>query len=93
MNKGLVSFGIKASLLLLLVGVSITLASCAVLQKIGILSKPSKQAMASIGSASGSNLTGIAVFTENGDTITLVVEIENASPGPPAVHIHEKRRL
>ena len=35
MKKSLVSFGIKASLLLLLVGVSITLASCAVLQKIG----------------------------------------------------------
>ena len=90
MNKSLVPFGIKASLLLLLVGVSITLVSCAVLQKMGILSKPSKQAMASIGSASGSNLTGIAVFTQNGDTITLVVEIENASPGIHAVHIHEK---
>ena len=90
MKKSLVSFGIKVSLLLLVVGVSITLASCAVLQKIGILSKPSKQAIASIGSASGSNLAGIAVFTQNGDTITLVVEIENVSPGIHAVHIHEK---
>ena len=90
MNKRLVSFGVKASLLLLLVVISVSLVSCAVMQKMGISSKPSKQAMATIGSASGSNLSGIAVFTQNGDTITLVVEIENAAPGVHAVHIHEK---
>lgn len=90
MKKRFVDFGVKASLLLLLVSVSISLVSCAVMQKLGISSKPSKQAMATIGSASGSDLTGIAVFTQNGDTISLVVEIENAAPGVHAVHIHEK---
>ena len=90
MNKSLVSYATKTSLLLLLTVVSISLVSCAVMQKIGLSSKPSKQAMAAIGSASGSNLTGTAVFTQNGETITLVVEVENTSPGVHAVHIHEK---
>lgn len=90
MNKNFVSFATKISPVLLLIVLSISLASCAVMQKIGISSKPSKQARAAIGSASGSDLTGIAVFTQNGDKITLVVEVENTSPGVHAVHIHEK---
>ena len=38
--------------------------------------------------ASGSNVTGEAVFTQDGDDIMLTVDIENASPGLHAVHIH-----
>ena len=50
---------------------------------------PSQQAIAILGSASGSDLTGTAIFTQNGDTITLIVEIQNVSPGLHGVHIHE----
>ena len=39
--------------------------------------------------ASGSNVTGKAIFTQDGDDIMLTVEIQNASPGLRAVHIHE----
>lgn len=39
--------------------------------------------------ASGSNVTGNAVFTQDGDDIMLTVDVENASPGLHAVHIHE----
>ena len=46
-------------------------------------------AMAQIGSASGSTLTGTAIFTKDGENITISVEIQNASPGLHAVHIHE----
>ena len=46
MKKRFVDFGVKASLLLLLVSVSIVWVSCAVMQKMGISSKPSKQATA-----------------------------------------------
>ena len=38
--------------------------------------------------ASGSNVTGEAVFTQDGDDIMLTVDIEKASPGLHAVHIH-----
>ena len=46
-------------------------------------------AIAQIGSASGSTLTGTAIFTKDGENITVSVEIQNASPGLHAVHIHE----
>lgn len=46
-------------------------------------------AMAQIGSASGSTLTGTAIFTKDGENITISVEIQDASPGLHAVHIHE----
>ncbi len=89
MKKRFVSFGRKASILSLLVGVSIALASCDGSQKKGTSSKPSKQATATIGSASGSDVTGTAVFKQSGDSITLTVEIQNAAAGVHAVHIHE----
>ncbi len=38
--------------------------------------------------ASGSNVTGNAVFTQDGDDIMLTVDVENAPPGLHAVHIH-----
>lgn len=39
--------------------------------------------------AGGSSVTGSAVFTQDGDAITLTVTIRDASPGLHAVHIHE----
>ena len=88
MKKSLVHFGIKALLLLMLVGVSIALVSCGLIQEVGTSPTPSKQAIAVIGPTSGSDLTGTAIFTQNGDTITLTIEIQNVSPGLHAVHIH-----
>jgi Cu-Zn family superoxide dismutase len=46
-------------------------------------------AVAEIAPASGSQVTGIAVFEQDGEEITLIISIENASPGLHAVHIHE----
>ncbi len=89
MKKRLVAFGRKASILSLLVGVSIALVSCDATQKKGTTSTLSKQATASIGSASGSDVTGTAIFKQSGDSIALTVEIQNAAPGVHAVHIHK----
>ena len=90
MKKRLVAFGIKASVLILLSCVSIAWLSCEILRETGIPSISAQQAIAVIGPTSGSNLTGTAIFTQNGETITLTVEIQNVSPGLHAVHIHEK---
>ena len=89
MNKRLVAFGIKAIWLLLLVCVSVAWIGCETIQDTLIPSTPSQQAIAVIGPASGSNLTGTAIFTRSGDTITLLVQIWNVSPGLHAVHLHE----
>ena len=90
MKKNLHLFGIKAPLLLL-IGISVVLTSCERMpQQAGVLSMPSgKQAIATIGPASGSNVTGMAVFTQNGDQVTVTIDIQNASPGLHGVHIHE----
>lgn len=49
-----------------------------------------QEAIAEISSttASGSSVTGEAIFTQDGDDIMLTVDIRNASPGLHAVHIH-----
>lgn len=39
---------------------------------------------------SGSNLDGTATFSQEGDSIKFVLEVENAPPGEHAVHLHEK---
>jgi len=88
-KKRLFVFHPKTILLLLLVCVSIVWLGCDIMRELGISSMPSQQAIVTIGSASGSNVTGTATFTQSGDTITLTVEIQNASPGLHAVHIHE----
>lgn len=82
--------GIKVSFLLL-IGIPIALTSCERIQnQVGVPSTPSaKQAIATIGPTSNSSVTGMAVFTQNGDQITLAIEIQNASPGIHGVHIHE----
>ncbi|MYF97613.1 superoxide dismutase family protein [Candidatus Poribacteria bacterium] len=48
------------------------------------------QANAVIGSLGDSGVTGTAVFTQNDDMITLIIEVMGASPGLHGVHIHEK---
>ncbi|MDE0184685.1 MAG: superoxide dismutase family protein [Candidatus Poribacteria bacterium] len=89
MKERLIVFGRIASMLSLLVGVSVVLVSCDGKQKKETAATPSKQATATISSASGSEVTGTAVFKQSGDSITLTVEIQNAAPGLHAVHIHE----
>lgn len=46
-------------------------------------------AIAEIAPASGSQVTGSAYFEQDGEEVTLIISIENASPGLHAVHIHE----
>ena len=58
-------------------------------QQAGVLPiAPAKQANALINSLNDSGVTGMAVFTQNGDQITFMIEIQGASPGLHAVHIH-----
>ena len=76
---------------LVLIGLVMSLASCAVLQDLfdGADAPASQQAVAKIGSASESSVTGTATFTQIGDQIALLVKINGASPGLHAVHIHQ----
>ena len=89
MKTRLISIGVKPTVLLL-IGIFVILVGCErVRQQAGVLSTaPAKQANAMIGSSSDSGVTGIAVFTQNGDQITLMIEIQGALPGLHAVHIH-----
>ncbi len=89
MKQRLISIGVMP-LFLLLIGISILLVGCErAHQQAGILpTAPAKQAHALIGSSNDSGVTGMAVFTQNGDQITLTAEIQGASPGLHAIHIH-----
>ena len=89
MKTRFISIGVKSTFFLL-VSISILLMGCERMpQQTGILSAaPAKQANAMIGSLSDSGVTGMAVFTQNGDQITLTIEIQGATPGLHAVHIH-----
>lgn len=49
----------------------------------------SQTAAAEIEPESGSGLHGTATFVQSGDEVTLTIEIENATPGVHAVHLHE----
>ena len=73
--------------LALLVGVCLALAGC---DSDDDESLP-MEAIAEIGPtmASGSNVTGRAAFTQDGDDIMLTIDIQDATPGLHAVHIHE----
>ena len=75
---------------LLLISISIVSMGCErVNQQAGILSTaPAEQAHAMINALGDSGVTGIAVFTQNGDQITLTAEIQGASPGLHGFHIH-----
>ena len=74
----------------LLFAVSFLLTGCEMVEKTIILSASSNQAIAVINSASGSAVTGMATFTQTGETVMVHIEIKNASPGLHGVHIHEK---
>ena len=89
MKTRLISIGVKFTFLLL-ISISVILVGCErAPQQVGVLSTASaKQANAMIGSSNDSGVTGSAVFTQNGDQITLMIEIQNAAPGVHAVHIH-----
>ena len=89
MKTRLMSIGIKPVFFLLL-GISIISMGCErVNQQAGILSTAAAaQAHAMIDALGDSGITGIAVFTQNGDQITLTAEIQGASPGPHGFHIH-----
>jgi Cu-Zn family superoxide dismutase len=50
---------------------------------------PLQVAVADIGPASGSELGGRATFTRTDGGVQLDLELENASPGVHAVHLHE----
>ena len=90
MNKYLVSIGIKV-IILLMIGISITLIGCERMsQQTGIIpTAPEKQANATIASSNDSGITGEAVFTQNDDQVTVSIDIQGATPGLHAVHIHE----
>ena len=77
--------------LLLLIGISFALISCErVNQQTDVISAPAViQAIAIIGPASNSTVTGTATFTQSGDQITVLIDIQNATPGLHGVHIHE----
>ena len=77
--------------LLLLIGISFAFISCErIPQQTDVILTPSTiQAIAIIGPASDSIVTGTATFTRSGDQITLTIDIQNASLGSHGVHIHE----
>ena len=89
MKPRIISTVIKFTFLLL-ISIAVILVGCEkALQQTGILpTESAKQANAMIGSLSDSGVTGTAVFTQDGDQITLMIEIQGASPGLHAVHIH-----
>ena len=89
MKTRLISIGVMPTFFLL-VSISILLMGCErARQQTGVLpTVPAKQANAMIGPSNDSGVTGIAVFTQNGDQITLTAEIQGASAGLHAIHIH-----
>ena len=91
MKKDLATFGMKASCLIL-ISISFVLTSCGSEENpVDAPLTPSvKKATATINPTSENRVTGMATFTQNGAQITLIIEIQNASPGLHGVHIHEK---
>ena len=89
MKTRLISISIMPAFFLL-ISISILLVGCErAQQQAGLLpTVPAKQATAMIGSLGDSGVTGMAVFTQNGDQITFMAEIQGATPGLHAIHIH-----
>ncbi|MDE0010842.1 MAG: superoxide dismutase family protein [Candidatus Poribacteria bacterium] len=90
MKKNLLIFATKASFFLLIC-VSLALVGCERIpqQTDVILTSSTIRAIAIIGPASDSIVTGTATFTQNGAQITVLIDIQNASAGSHGVHIHE----
>ncbi|MCY4567196.1 MAG: superoxide dismutase family protein [Candidatus Poribacteria bacterium] len=89
MKTRFISISVKSTVFLL-IGIFIILVGCerARQQADVLTTAPVQQANAMIASSSDSGVTGIAVFTQNGDQITLTIEIQGATAGLHAVHIH-----
>ena len=89
MKTRLMSISIQPTLFLW-ISISIIAMGCdRARQQVDVISSaPAKQATAMIGSLGDSGVTGMAVFTQNGDQITLMAEIQGATPGLHAIHIH-----
>ena len=89
MKTRLLSISAKSAFFLL-ISISIIAMGCErVRQQAGVLSTvPAKQATAMIDALGDSGVTGVAVFTQNGDQITFMAEIQGAMPGLHAIHIH-----
>lgn len=81
----------KSSLVRIVVLVTflcITFLSCDFIDQLAML--PSfTHAVAHIEPLGDNELTGTAVFTDLGDSISLLIEVEGLAPGLYAVHIHE----
>ncbi len=90
MKTNLNPIGTKLTFLILL-SISVIVLSCERAQQPATVLNPATpvQANAVIGSTNDSGVTGTATFTQNDDQITLLIEIQGASPGLRAVHIHE----
>ena len=89
MKQRLLSIGVMPTFFLL-IGISALLMGCdRGHQPTAILpTADAKQASAMIGALNDSGVTGMAVFTQNGDEITLTAEIQGAAPGLHGFHIH-----
>ncbi len=68
--------------------ISMTLTSCMSRDDI-IAILTAKQARAEVGVINGSELLGVATFTQFDDTVALSIDIGGVAPGVYAVHIHE----
>lgn len=94
MKKNFITLSIKASLFLLIC-ISLALIGCERIPQqtdvmTDVISAPAGiRAIAIIGPTSGSIVTGTATFTQSGDQITILIDIQNATPGLHGVHIHE----
>ena len=89
MKKNYVMNHINA-VFLLFATFSIVLTGCEYIDKTGMQTGTAKQAVAIINPSSDSGVTGKATFTQVGQAVMVNIEIKNVSPGPHAVHIHEK---
>jgi len=89
MKKHLISTVTKLTLLTLFTITVVSIGCEKAQQHTGVLTPDTPiQANAMIGASNDSGVTGTAVFTQNEDQITLMIEIMGASPGLHAVHIH-----
>ena len=86
MKQSLITF--RTTILFLICGL-IALIGCEIVHDTLTISTSSKQAIAIINPTSDSTVTGMAVFTQSGNSIELSIEVKNSSPGVHTVHIHE----